>query len=229
MNTKKTLAAVVASIAVSVSLVAGAYAASVNTNGSFETGIAPGAFTPLAAVDSTSIDDWTVVSGNVDYIGSYWVASEGDRSLDLTGSDGSAGAVSQTLTTVPGHTYTVMFDLAGNPAGGPVVKNLEVNAGGTPAPYTFDTTGRSLTDMGWTPETYTFTATGPSTTLTFASLDPGFYGPALDNVVVTDTLTNKDQCKQGGWQAFTNPSFKNQGDCISYAQSSPNATGNRNQ
>jgi hypothetical protein len=28
--------------------------------------------------------------------------------------------------------------------------------------------------------------------------------------------TNKDQCKNGGWQSFNNPSFKNQGDCVSY-------------
>ena len=26
----------------------------------------------------------------------------------------------------------------------------------------------------------------------------------------------KDQCKKGGWQNFTNPSFKNQGDCVSF-------------
>jgi hypothetical protein len=28
---------------------------------------------------------------------------------------------------------------------------------------------------------------------------------------------NKDQCKNGGWQTFNNPTFKNQGDCVSYA------------
>jgi YVTN family beta-propeller protein len=28
--------------------------------------------------------------------------------------------------------------------------------------------------------------------------------------------TNKDQCKNGGWQTFTNPSFQNQGACIKY-------------
>jgi len=29
--------------------------------------------------------------------------------------------------------------------------------------------------------------------------------------------TNKDQCKNDGWKSFTSPSFKNQGDCVSYA------------
>jgi hypothetical protein len=28
--------------------------------------------------------------------------------------------------------------------------------------------------------------------------------------------TNKDQCKNGGWQSFNTPAFKNQGDCVSY-------------
>ena len=28
--------------------------------------------------------------------------------------------------------------------------------------------------------------------------------------------TNKDLCKNGGWKSFNNPSFKNQGDCVSY-------------
>jgi hypothetical protein len=27
--------------------------------------------------------------------------------------------------------------------------------------------------------------------------------------------TDKNQCKQDGWRGFTNPSFKNQGDCVS--------------
>jgi len=36
------------------------------------------------------------------------------------------------------------------------------------------------------------------------------------DVVVPTTPTNKDQCKNGGWMNFTNPSFKNQGLCVSY-------------
>lgn len=28
--------------------------------------------------------------------------------------------------------------------------------------------------------------------------------------------TTKDSCKNGGWKSFTNPSFKNQGQCVSY-------------
>jgi hypothetical protein len=30
--------------------------------------------------------------------------------------------------------------------------------------------------------------------------------------------TSKDQCKHGGWKTFTNPSFKNQGQCVSFVE-----------
>ncbi len=35
--------------------------------------------------------------------------------------------------------------------------------------------------------------------------------------------TSKDQCRDGGWQQFNNPPFKNQGDCVSYV-----STGGKN-
>lgn len=33
------------------------------------------------------------------------------------------------------------------------------------------------------------------------------------------TPTDKNQCKKGGWKTFSNPTFKNQGDCVSYVAS----------
>jgi hypothetical protein len=30
--------------------------------------------------------------------------------------------------------------------------------------------------------------------------------------------TSKEQCKDGGWKTFNNPSFKNQGQCVSYVE-----------
>jgi hypothetical protein len=48
----------------------------------------------------------------------------------------------------------------------------------------------------------------------------------IDNVsvngqVVGDSTkpTSKDQCKNGGWMTFQDPSFKNQGQCVSYVVS----------
>jgi hypothetical protein len=40
---------------------------------------------------------------------------------------------------------------------------------------------------------------------------------------VPTTETAKNQCKDGGWEDFTSPAFKNQGDCVSYF-----ATGGQN-
>ena len=31
-----------------------------------------------------------------------------------------------------------------------------------------------------------------------------------------DPYVGKELCKKGGWESFTNPSFKNQGQCVSY-------------
>ena len=45
----------------------------------------------------------------------------------------------------------------------------------------------------------------------------------IDEPVVVTAPTDKDQCKNGGWESFTNPSFKNQGQCVSYVQASPKA------
>ncbi len=191
-------------------------------NGGFADGTDPGVFTTLVApvaTSNTNIPNWSVDSGSVDHIGSYWQSSDGDnRSLDMSGVN--PGVISQTFDTVAGHTYTVTFDMAGNPDGAPVVKTLDVVAtGGSTSTYTFDTTGHSKASMGWESHTYSFTATGVSTVLTFTSAGPNntFFGAALDNVAVSlDAPTNKDQCKNGGWMDYSNLSFKNQGDCVSY-------------
>ncbi len=197
------------------------------TNGSFETGayVDGGAgFEQLNAGD-TSIDGWTVDSGSVDWIGTYWPAQDGAKSIDMSGVD--AGAISQTFATTIGNTYTVSFYLAGNPADAPTVKTLDVGAtGGTVSHYTFDTTGSTLANMNWTAESYSVLATTTSTTLSFVSTTPGAFGPAIDNVVVTETVPTKSDCKQGGWQTMIDTAgnrFKNQGDCVSFF-----ATGGKN-
>ena len=156
-------------------------------NGSFENAsVDPdGAFVTLAA-GSMQITGWTVVSGDIDYIGGYWMASNGARSLDLVGNQ-NVGGVEQTFDTVPGATYQVLFDMAGNPTGPPTIKPLTVSAGAVIQDYTFDITGKSVSNMGWVTNQFMFTATGKSTTLSFISDTTGLgccFGAALDNVRV---------------------------------------------
>lgn len=47
-----------------------------------------------------------------------------------------------------------------------------------------------------------------------------------ENIIFPE-LVNKEQCKKDGWKVFNDPSFKNQGDCVSWLQSNPNAVGNK--
>jgi choice-of-anchor C domain-containing protein len=197
------------------------------TNGSFETGTyvdGGSGFEELNSGD-TSITGWTVDAGSVDWIGTYWPAQDGSMSIDMSGAD--AGTISQMLATTIGNTYTVSFFLSGNPAGPPIVKTLDVSAtGAAAASYTYDASGNDLTNMNWIPETYVFLATNASTTLSFVSTTSGPFGAAIDNVVITETVPTKSDCKDAGWQAMIDNAgnhFKNQGDCVSYF-----ATGGKN-
>jgi hypothetical protein len=85
--------------------------------------------------------------------------------------------------------------------------------------------------------TYTFTAATiaaggnqvpvPTGTITAADVLIDVQGTAdLTNIKVNGTLevplvgppTSKAQCKKGGWKSFSNPSFKNQGQCVAYVE-----------
>jgi choice-of-anchor C domain-containing protein len=162
-------------------LLAGSAQAATLVNGSFELGINPGGFAGIAAADSTSITGWTVGGGGVDYIGSYWNASDGVRSVDLSGD--APGSVSQTFATIAGRSYSVTFDLSANPDSGAGLKDLLVSAGATSTLYQVGQAGYPLT---WTPTSFLFTATGSTSTLTFTSgANNAAWGPAIDNVAAS--------------------------------------------
>ena len=159
-------------------------AANLIQNGSFETATVnpnPGDFIRLDA-GSTAITGWTVSQGTIDYIGTYWQASEGSRNLDLSGAN--AGGIQQTFNTTVGGTYRVTFDLAGNPTGNPTIKEMRVSAGGNSADFSFDITGKSPSNMGWVSKSWDFTANSTTTTLEFIGLGNSDAGAALDNVSV---------------------------------------------
>jgi len=160
--------------------------ANLTQNGSFEIGTDPGSFTTLYG-GSTAITGWTVLGRSVDYCGTYWPASDGSRSVDLDGK-AAAGGITQDIATTAGQQYVVKFDMAGNPVGDPVVKTLQLSAAGSQQNFTFNTSGTSLTSMGWIPMQWSFLANSGTTTLTFTSLDGTGYGPAIDNVSVTQAI-----------------------------------------
>jgi choice-of-anchor C domain-containing protein len=149
-------------------------------NCSFETaGVDSGVRLPAG---SDAIAEWLVLGDGIDYRGAYWQPAEGRRSLDLNAAE--AGAVRTSIITSPGVRYQVTFAMAGHPLGGPAVKTLRVSAAGQSKDFSFDTTGKSTTNMGWTTKSFIFTANGTLALLTFESLTSGSFGPALDNVRV---------------------------------------------
>jgi YVTN family beta-propeller protein len=62
-----------------------------------------------------------------------------------------------------------------------------------------------------------------TTTITQTATDAGGNQSSCQQTVtvVPNAPTNKDQCKDGGWQSFTNPTFNNQGDCVSFVEHLP--------
>lgn len=155
-------------------------------NGSFELGTDPGAGFTTEGVGSTAITGWEVGGFGVDYIGGYWQASDGVRSIDLSGF--SSGSLSQVLDTVIGTTYLVTFDLSGNPEGGLGNKIAVVSISGSlPDVKLYEVTAaNSTTNMNWESFSYSFTAFATSSVLRFASAEYSPYGPALDNVSIIE-------------------------------------------
>jgi len=169
------------------------------SDGSFETPVVtPGTFADLS--QGQSIGPWTVTAGLVDLIGAgYWQAADGIQSVDLNGQTasipGAPGTVSQTFTTTPLFAYQVSFALAGNPlsqgdpTAGPLTKTGQALINGQVVKkFSFNVTGKSPTNMGYVTKEFTFLATGTSTTLEFASTNPGEGGPVIDNVRVQSCL-----------------------------------------
>jgi len=174
---------IISVISAMIIIFAGSSAQAALINGSFELGTNPGAYMTLNP-GATDITGWTI-TGQIDYIGTYWQASDGNRSLDLSGL--SAGSIQQDIDTTIGVTYIVTFDMAGNPDGLPTLKQLVLEAVGVDAhAFDFDIIGCTSSNMGWDTMQWSFVANATTTTLKFASLvgDTG-WGPALDNITVT--------------------------------------------
>ncbi|HAT29519.1 MAG TPA: PEP-CTERM sorting domain-containing protein [Janthinobacterium sp.] len=150
------------------------------SNGGFETSSFNGNFTSSGT--GSGLSGWTVNSGSVDLINSYWAPAAGHYSLDLNG--GSAGTISEALTTVVGQSYTVSFSLAGNPdAHG--IKNVEVGVAGVNHAFAFNSAGKRRNAMGWETEKFNFVANSSSSVLSFAGNSANTaYGAALDNISV---------------------------------------------
>ena len=132
----------------------------------------------------STMGPWTVTGDSVDLIGGYWQSPTGTGSVDLDGAN--PGGLTQSLTLAAG-SYTLTFDLSGNPDGGIPLKTVDVSIGNvTDHAFTFLTGSNTHSNMEYVLETLYFTTTG-NTTLTFDSADltGSPYGPVIGNVSVT--------------------------------------------
>lgn len=154
-------------------------------NGSFEIGPPPfGNHDVDIPGGSTAITGWTATGGGVDLLEDPWDVSDGLRAVDLDLR--SPGGIEQRFTTSVGQRYQVLFDLSGNPEGGPQVKQMRVTAGSFSEDFAFDSVGQTIDSLIWQRTAFSFTASDDFTTLSFASLSPAgsAYGALIDNVSV---------------------------------------------
>jgi len=171
-------------------------------NGSFEQGSKPGIDLPLVP-GSRDIPGWQIL-GPVDYIGTFWVSSDGARSVDLDGTPGP-GAIAQSFATQPGKNYEVAFDMAANTDGPPKIKRMNVIVAGTTREFDFDMTGHSKSAMGWQRKSFVFRAIAASSTIEFISLSRrgNWNGAGIDNVSVGATA--KDATAPAPPEQLTTP------------------------
>ncbi len=143
----------------------------------------------ILSAGGTVLNGWTIDANTIDWICTLWEASDGTKSIDLSGTPGK-GIISQDIPTEVDVTYDVSFDMAGNPGscGEPAVKFMKVSVASYENEFSFDTTGKTNTDMGWESNTFSFVAESSTSTLRFESLTGNYCGPALDNVLVIESV-----------------------------------------
>lgn len=154
-------------------------------NGSFEQSVPVTVNQKLTlSAGSTALPGWIINSGNIDLVSTYWKASSGARSIDLSGTE--RGSIStRVYGTIIGRTYDLRFDMAANPEGQPNAKTIRVSAGLDSATFNRNRAGGSLSTMNWATMLFSFTSTAVDQLLTFRALNGSASGAAIDNVRVS--------------------------------------------
>ncbi|MFO0844474.1 MAG: choice-of-anchor C family protein [Gemmataceae bacterium] len=157
-------------------------------NGGFETPVTPsGSFTTLGT-GNASMTPWAITAGSVDVVNNgYWPAYQGLNSLDLNGSTGFPGTISQTFATTMGATYVLTFAYANNADNPPLtaMADVTVTGAGVLLADTVTHSGSTRSNMDYTLYSKTFVADSATATLTFTDRDLVFnQGIVLDAVDV---------------------------------------------
>jgi hypothetical protein len=148
------------------------------------------------STNASAYGDLTGLTGQAFTSGSFTLANAtqcqgGSPRFNIVTSTGTffLGCNNVTPTTNSDGTVKYSFDAA------------SVAAGGIPFPTGTITSAAVLLDVQGSADVSAITVNGTS---------------EVPAPVVSGTPTSKNDCKHGGWKTFTNPSFKNQGQCVSY-------------
>ncbi len=137
---------------------------------------------------ATNLYYWTIGVGSIEVIsvigsGGFagaFLGTTGGYTIDLSGT--GSGSISESVLTNSGTTYTLYFDMGGNPNCGNGTKTMTVTAAAASTNYSFDTTGLTSTSpMPWASKQFTFTATSNSTNITFTDTSGNSCGTLLTN------------------------------------------------
>lgn len=157
----------------------------------------------------------------------YW-----SQSVDFTPVTVAAGEVATGIDArlTPLILTTTTLTSSANPAraGQPITYTATVSPAPAGGMMVFKDNGELIPGCGFTAfplDTATCTLSYPTAgrhTVQAAWTGDAVYGPSqatdLVQVVLPNPPTSKQQCMHGGWRSFTDPAFRNQGDCISYVQ-----------
>lgn len=154
-------------------------------NGSFEEG--PDDVGDFKSLDkgSDAIKGWKVTRGQIDLVGTFFVAAHGSRCIDLHGSPGYGG-VEQTFKTRKGTKYKVELQLAATPEAGD--RGIWVEAAADRKKFEVNSGDGTKDKLKWEKVSWEFTAIGDETTLEIYTTEKGddSRGPIIDEVSVTE-------------------------------------------
>ncbi len=152
-------------------------------NGSFEDPPVPGWGVGISA-GSGALPGWQVAGGGLDLVHTAWDAHDGLNSISMNWV--APSTITQTVATTPGAIHELSFAMAAEICGGPALREINVRWNGAVLGHvTFDYTGQGPTAMGWEEHAFVVIGTG-SDVLSFESLTPANFGPALDAVSLVE-------------------------------------------